>query len=657
MPESAHLELLGNIDIFDNLEKKDLSALASIARVDKQKAGRIIFRQGDPADNFRIAVSGVFDCYLWDELFKIERPVATFKRGDIFGEMGLLTDEPRSAFVRAQTDVEMLCFDKPSVVALLGQNPKVAYNLARMLAHRLAATNKARGVKLDTIASFDIKKEIVELLPLQVILRNKVLPVARQENAVTVAIVDPADQVARNTVSEFLSKMHITWICVSQPDFETFRDKKLFDLVNATASAQWAAPTELIYLTASATPTADANSAGAKALDDIITSAIDAGASDLHFEPGPNGVGVRARIDGRLVELAPSLTYANYKPIVSRIKVLSEMDITESRMPQDSVMRLKYGSRVVDLRVSTVPSPRAESIACRIFDPLQRRLDVGNLIVSEAVSELVRKLFCLPSGLVIVTGPTGSGKTTTLYAGIQERQKHNPTNKIVTVEDPIEYELNAATQIQINPQIGLTFERILPSTLRQDPDIILIGEIRDRHSMEIAIEASLTGHLVLSSLHTNDVFETIIRIRQRGIEPYAIASSVRGVISQRLVPRLCSACAEEVPASPALLAQLRAAEIIDDTETCKTFQARGCTHCRMTGLKGRLGLFEVLVMTHELREAIEMNSTIGQLRAVAPAGSYISMRRYAKFVMDKGLVNPKEVLEVLPAAASAQEVK
>ena len=319
-------------------------------------------------------------------------------------------------------------------------------------------------------------------------------------------------------------------------------------------------------------------------------------------------------------------------------------------------MRVKYGQRVIDLRVSTVPSPRAEAVACRLFDPVQRKLDLSNLIVSEGVADLVRKLFYLPQGLVLVTGPTGSGKTTTLYAGIQARQKHNPTNKLVTAEDPIEYELSGATQIQVNPTIGLTFERILRSTLRQDPDIILVGEIRDKSSMEIAIEASLTGHLVLSSLHTNDVFETVIRIRQRGIEPYAIASSLRGVISQRLVPRLCSACAEEVKMDAALLEQLRSANILDAGETSKVWEAKGCTHCRMTGLKGRLGLYEALVMTPALRDAIEKGATLLELQGAAPADSYVSMRRYAKFVLDKGLVSARDVLEVLPAVAKVEEV-
>jgi type II secretory ATPase GspE/PulE/Tfp pilus assembly ATPase PilB-like protein len=656
MAEAAHLELLSNVDIFAKLDKKDLTALSSIAKVVKEKAGRIIFRQGDISDNFRIAVSGVFECYLWDELFKIERPITNFKRGDIFGEMGLLTDETRSAYVRAQTDVEMLSFEKAAVVSLLEQHPKVTFNLARMLAHRLAAANKARGIKLDSLGSFHLKKEILELLPLQVILRHKVLPVAKQENIVTVAIVDPADQVARNTVAEFLPKQHVTWVCVSQPDFENFRDKKLFDLVNQGPAEAWVAPAELVYLSASNAPAIEANSASAKLLDEIVISAIDAAASDLHFEPGPNGVAIRARIDGRLVELVPPITYSSYKPVLSRIKVLSDMDITESRLPQDAVMRVKYGQRIIDFRLSTVPSPRAESVACRLFDPVQRKLDLANLIVSEGVAELVRKLFYLPTGLVLVTGPTGSGKTTTLYAGIQARQKHNPTNKLVSAEDPIEYELNGATQIQVNPQIGLTFERILRSTLRQDPDIILVGEIRDRPSMEIAIEASLTGHLVLSSLHTNDVFETMIRIRQRGIEPYAIASALRGVISQRLVPRLCGACAEEAPVDGAVLEQLRSAKILDPSEETKFWHAKGCTHCRMTGLKGRLGIYEVLVMTPELREAIENGGTLADLQRAAPPGSYIAMRRYAKFVMEKGLVNPKDLLEILPATAKAEAV-
>ena len=193
-----------------------------------------------------------------------------------------------------------------------------------------------------------------------------------------------------------------------------------------------------------------------------------------------------------------------------------------------------------------------------MFDPNQRKTELQDLIVADQIAELIRKLFFLPSGLVLVTGPTGSGKTTTLYAGIHARQAHSKTAKLVTAEDPIEYELTGATQVSVKPHIGLTFERILRSLLRQNPDVILVGEIRDKSSMDIAFEAALTGHLVLSSLHTNDAFETVMRIRQRAVEPYVIASGLRGIVSQRLVPRLCGACAEKIDPDRTIVAKLRA---------------------------------------------------------------------------------------------------
>jgi general secretion pathway protein E len=433
-------------------------------------------------------------------------------------------------------------------------------------------------------------------------------------------------------------------------DFETFRDRKLFDLVKEGIGATEPIAEEITYptTTQSGIP-AEATSEAARKLDEFLTAAITAGASDLHLEPGPTNVSVRARIDGRLVDLAPPLNYLAYKPIVSRIKVLAELDIAESRLPQDAVLRARYGMRNIDLRISTVPAPHAEAVACRLFDPLQRKLDFQNLIVSEAVAEVIKKLFHLPSGLLLVTGPTGSGKTTTLYAGLQLRQLECPTHKIVTAEDPIEYELAGITQVQVNPLIDLSYERILRSLLRQDPEVILVGEIRDRASMEIAMEAALTGHFVLSSLHTNDAFETVARVRQRGIEPYIAASAIRGIVSQRLIPRLCSACAEETPVSAEILRELQRSGICSPDTPSRTWTAKGCTHCKMSGYKGRIALYEVLVMTSPLQAAIERGATTAELEKAVQPGSYVSMRRYARFVMENGLASPRDILEVLPA--------
>ncbi|MDB6036325.1 MAG: hypothetical protein JWM99_166, partial [Verrucomicrobiales bacterium] len=378
-PNAKALELLSNIDLFMKLDHRELKALAEIAEVELHKAGRIVFRQGDPSDYFCVVLSGVYECYLWEDLLKIERPLTTFKRGDVFGEMGLLTEDKRSAFVRARNAGEVLKFTREAFVGLLGRDSGVALCLAKTLAQRLSAANKASGLKLEQISTYQIKKEVVQMLPLQVILRHKVLPLGRLEDQATVGIVDPADQVARNTVTEFLKNIHVQWVCISQPEFENFRDKKLFDLVNDQSKAGIGCSAELVYLNSKGSPPADATSASGKMLDEIISTAIDAGASDLHFEPGPGGVAVRARIDGRLVDLAPSLTFNSYKPIVSRVKALSDLDITETRLPQDAVLRLRYGTRNIDFRVSTVPSPRAEAVVCRLFDPQSRKLDFDNL--------------------------------------------------------------------------------------------------------------------------------------------------------------------------------------------------------------------------------------------------------------------------------------
>jgi type IV pilus assembly protein PilB len=649
-PTAKALELLSNIDLFMKLDPRELKALAEIAESELHKAARIIFRQGDPSDYFCVVLSGTYECYLWEDLLKIERSICVFNRGDVFGEMGLLTDDKRSAFVRARTAGEVLKFSREAFLGLLARDSRVALSLAKTLAQRLNAANKARGIKLEQIASYPLKKEVVQVLPLQVILRHKVLPMARHEDQITIGIVDPSDQIARNTVAEFLKNLHVQWVCLSQPDFENFRDKRLFDMLNDQSKAAPGISAELVYLSSKGSAPADATSASGKLLDEIISTAIDAGASDLHFEPGPAGVAVRARIDGRLVDLAPSLGFNIYKPIVSRVKALSDLDITETRLPQDAVLRLRYGARNIDFRVSTVPSPRAEAVVCRLFDPQSRKLDFDNLIASRPIGDLVKKLFYLPSGLVLVTGPTGSGKTTTLYAGIQARQQQSPASKLVTVEDPVEYELSGATQIQVNTAIGLTFETILRSALRQDPDIILIGEIRDKTSMEIALEAALTGHVVFSSMHTNDVFETVMRLRQRGIEPYVIASALRGVVSQRLVSRLCSACVEEYSMEDETLSKLRASGIIDSDSAIKGWKAPGCSHCRMTGRRGRMGLYEVLVVTPELRESIEREESGVQMEKLASPGSYLPMKSYARFVLEKGLVSAEDLLEILPAA-------
>ncbi len=641
--------LLSQVDLFSSLAKPEMVALEKIAAVQKHPAGKMVVRNGEKSEGLHVVVSGKFEAYLWDDLFKIERPLAGFTRGEAFGEIGLLTDGSASAFVRAQTESETIFFEREPFLAFLEKKPKILLAFARVLARRCIAASKHAGVKYTQLSAYKISRELARLLPLQVVLRHRVIPIETVDKSVTVAIVDPADQLARNTVTQYLTDKKVGWAIVSSHDFDNFRDQKLFDLVNSSEGIAAPVEEEIKYMTSRSGTMIDASSEAAVALDSLLRAAIDAGASDLHLEPGPKNVAVRARIDGRLIQLAPAMTLEEYKPIVSRIKVLAEMDIVETRLPQDAAMRVVYGTRNIDLRISTVPAAQGEAVACRLFDPMRRTLDFTNLIASDMVAKAVHNLFMMPSGLLLVTGPTGSGKTTTLYTGLRLRQSEMPTTKMVTAEDPVEYELPGVTQVQLNLAIGLTYERILRSLLRQEPEVILVGEIRDSTSMDIAIEAALTGHFVLSSLHTNGAFETVSRLRQRGAEPYMIASALRGVISQRLLPRLCSGCAQESVLSPELTDELiRAGIISSGSAPVKGRLAKGCTHCKMSGYKGRIAMYEVLVMTPELRAAVEHAASLGELEKSAPSGSFVNMRRYAGYLFEKGLASPRDILDALP---------
>jgi type II secretory ATPase GspE/PulE/Tfp pilus assembly ATPase PilB-like protein len=647
--KTTTLDLLKSVDIFSSLKDEDLKSLNEIAASEEHAAGKVVVKQGDPSENFHIVDSGLYEVYLWDDLMKVERPLGDLGPGEIFGEMGVLTGETRSAYVRCRNKGNTIQFKKAPFFAFLEKNPKVAIGISKTLVHRLLAANKARRLPFENIGRFEVTQGVLSLLPLQVILRHKVLPLSLKGTQVVVGLVDPSDLVGRNVSSEFLNKYEIEWVCVSQPDYEHFRDNTLYELLAESISDEDQEQRELQWVSGNVVAASDVSSPVSLKLNEIIVQAIENSASDLHFEPGPKGVAVRARIDGRLLEHAAPIELPEYKHMVSRVKVLSDLDITETRLPQEAAIRAKLGDRHVDLRVSTLPTPRGESVVIRLLDPEQRMLDLRNLVVNESIAELMEQLFFHPSGLLLVTGPTGSGKTTTLYAGLQMRLHQNPTDKLITAEDPVEYEFDNATQVQVRESVGLTFAKIMRSMLRQDPDVVLVGEMRDKTSMDIALEAALTGHFVMSSLHTNSAFETIQRLRQRGIEPYLIASALRGIISQRLVSKICAACAQEAKPTADELSKLRSAGLLAKNETITVWAAEGCAQCRMTGAKGRIGLYEVLVISPEVREAIENDESLTQLERSAPASAYLPMQRYARFVLEKGLASVSDVLRVFPS--------
>jgi len=349
-------------------------------------------------------------------------------------------------------------------------------------------------------------------------------------------------------------------------------------------------------------------------LNALLTQAARDGASDIHIEPYERHSSVRFRVDGTLREVVQP-NRALHAALISRLKIMAELDIAEKRLPQDGRISLRLGTRAVDVRVSTLPSAHGERAVLRLLDKSEARLTLEAIGMQGTVLQKIDQLIAQPHGILLVTGPTGSGKTTTLYAALQRLDATR--NNIMTVEDPIEYELAGVGQTQVNAKIDLTFAKALRAILRQDPDVIMIGEIRDFETAQIAIQASLTGHLVLATLHTNDAASAVTRLTDMGVEPFLLSSSLLGVLAQRLVRKTCTACG-----------------------------GAGCEDCGHTGYAGRTGIFELLVASDEIRAQIHNQTAEADVRATALAQGMVLMRDDGQRLVDAGITSAEELLRV-----------
>jgi type IV pilus assembly protein PilB len=375
----------------------------------------------------------------------------------------------------------------------------------------------------------------------------------------------------------------------------------------------------------------------------ILIEALKAGASDIHVEPYEKEFRVRFRVDGVLHNIM-ALPMRTRDPLISRLKIMAKLDISEKRLPQDGRikirLRVEERTRDLDLRVSVVPTHFGEKVVMRLLDKSRLQLDMTQLGFDQEPLRRFKDAIDRPYGIVMVTGPTGSGKTNTLYSAIA--QLNDPTVNILTAEDPIEFNLAGINQVQMKEQIGLTFASAMRSFLRQDPDIILVGEIRDFETAEIAVKAALTGHLVLSTLHTNDAPSTVNRLMNMGIEPFLVATAVNCIAAQRLVRKVCSQCAEDVDTSPQILIQVGFAP--DEVKTLKVRRGRGCERCKNTGYKGRIGLFEVLLFTDEIRDMILSGASSIELKRRAIEEGMVTLRMAGLHKIRDGTTTLEEVL-------------
>jgi general secretion pathway protein E len=446
-----------------------------------------------------------------------------------------------------------------------------------------------------------------ERLPESFLSYNRILPVRREEQ-LTLAIEDPEDDGLLDMLRRLLPDARI----------ELAPPQKLSQPLNALLGAgdQESNRNELSVDDISHLKDLALEAPIIRQVNDLIGEGVDMGASDIHLEPAKSRIDLRYRIDGVLItRAAPSLE--NYPAIVSRIKILASLDIAERRLPQDGRIRLRTGGREVDIRVSTLPTNHGEDVVMRILDQKSQALSLDATGLSERIVDTYRENLSRSSGLILVTGPTGSGKSTTLYSGLNAII--DGTRKIITVEDPVEYEISGITQIQVNEGAGLTFAGVLRSILRHDPDVIFIGEIRDRETAEIAVQASLTGHLVLSTIHTNSATGAIGRFLDMGVADYLLASSLIAVSAQRLVRKLCEHC--KVPGVP----DLGAVERFGLPPDALVFHPKGCQKCSRTGYRGRLPIGEMLELTPEFRHQILHNPAADNLDQFAHGMNFTTM--------------------------------
>ncbi|GAB4250979.1 GspE/PulE family protein [Deferrisoma sp.] len=492
-------------------------------------------------------------------------------------------------------------------------------------------------LKLDAAA-------IVRCLPRAFARRHAVLVLDPKADPVPVAVADPFDVAALDTVRQRLGRRLAPHLAARREILRLIREIYGFQTSVAAAERDLGELPDLQNLEQffRMRPEADLDSADShivRAVDHLLRYALDQRASDIHIEPKREQSTVRLRIDG-VLHTVHRFSRRVHGAIVSRIKTLARMDIAEKRLPQDGRIKTEHEGRSVELRVSTLPVAFGEKAVLRIFDPQILENDLPDLGLEGRDLEAVEGFLARPHGLVLVTGPTGSGKTTTLYAAL--RRLATEARNVSTVEDPIENVVEAFNQVGVQPQIGLTFASALRTLLRQDPDVIMVGEIRDAETARMAIQASLTGHLVLSTVHTNDAPSAVTRLLDMGVEPYLLSSTLLGVMAQRLVRTPCPHCAELRPLEPAH------AEALGLSADTPERRGEGCPRCRRTGYLGRTGVYEVLEVTPDLAEAIHQTRPTAHLRALARAAGMRTLREAGAALVAAGRTTALEVLAVTP---------
>ncbi len=559
--------------------------------------------------------------------------------GQIFVDLGFMSDDQLEALLEEQQNHPGQLLGKVAEAQGLINEEQLSQALAEQW-----------GMQVIHLGDTVIPPNVLNLVTETMANMYRIVPISFREGTLTIALCDPQNLAIQDELRTFLG-YEIQAVVATEREILKALDRYYAasgesveslvhdmdsdtDLAAAARAVSGDGPIDLTSVEALAD-----SAPVRKLLNMVLLLAIKDHASDLHFEPFEDEFRIRIKADGVLYEMVPPPRHLAFA-ITTRIKVMANLDIAERRMPQDGRIELTVGGHPVDLRVSVLPTMFGESVVMRVLDRSVVSLDLGKVGMDQPTIKAFRTVMHKPNGIILVTGPTGSGKTTTLYSALSEM--NTIQDKIITTEDPIEYDIDGIVQVPIDSSIGNTFAQCLRAILRQDPDKILVGEIRDLETAEIAIQASLTGHTVFSTLHTNDAPSTVTRLRDMGIAPFLITATVEAILAQRLVRRICTQCRETTVPSSEMLADL---EMTPSDVVGKTFyRGKGCDACNNTGYKGRVGLFELLIMNDDLRDLIMKNASRDELRDAARSFGMIALRDAGMDAVFEGRTTAEEII-------------
>ena len=678
----AIAEFLSSTALFRQVDRALIDKVAPHLPAAEHDAGATIVRAGSPDAGIGVLVAGRAAVRQVNASTGAAAVLEELRVGDFFGEVAALLGTAQSHEIHAVEACTTLTIGKEVMAQLLGKVAPFAHALARRTAMRsvqasVAALRGGHGTspppvatatpvvaaapapaddgspRMVRVSAYEINDKLLQVIPARTIAMQRLLPLELRGKALTVGMVDPWNGPAQNELRRLLTTVDLQFVAISADDFnEAFVRLRIDPAVSNRQLAPVTTPESLQYeINVDEAPTKQVNVIGDEVVqlaNRLICAAIDRQASDVHIEGEPTGVKVRFRVGGALQDWETLVAQSFAKGLVARLKVLAGLDITERRLPQDGRIGLRVGRREIDLRVATMPTLRGEKVVLRLFEAANMLRPLESIFVEPKTLAIVRAALDRPYGAIVVAGPTGSGKSSTLYACLNERKKSRPDTNTVTVEDPIEYRLGGATQVQVNHAVDLGFARILRGMLRQDPDVIMVGEVRDGDTAQLALEAAMTGHLLLTSMHANTAIAALQRLENLGCPRPLIAQSLALVLVQRLARKLCPRCVKTEVPPPLLLDSLAARGLADKAAPVPMPRAVGCGECNGTGWSGRVAVLEAFELKDNARNMLMAGTSLADIEKQAvDAGALLPFRRYAGVLMARNLIAPSEALLVV----------